>query len=243
MEHLDGVRHANTLADLDVWTPADLTCVLEQLAGLHGALLGKLSGIAPPTWLAPFPMLHGPTMQRYQAALLRYNADTFPELFTPARRRVLESFLASADARHRELMTRPLTLIHGDFTPRNACLRHRPDGQLTLCVYDWELAQAHLPPRDIFEFLCYTLPPPASWRGDAVAALLQRYRRALVEAARQDVPAAAFERDLAISIKEFCTFKLLVQGITHQLLGNRAYFERLVHNAFAGIAAFAADPE
>ena len=31
--------------------------------------------------------------------------------------------------------------------------------------------------------------------------------------------------------------RLLVQGITHRLLGKRAYFERMVANAFDGIAA------
>lgn len=249
MELLDDVRHADTLRDLDRWTEQDLTCALTGLAAVHGARLSAPGSLplASPS-LLPFAHLHHPSLLAYQAELLRYNATAFPELFSPARRRRLERLLAAAPARHRLIASRPLTLIHGDFTPRNLCLRPSGEG-LRLCAYDWELAQLHLPARDVVELLAYTLPPARSFRSALAARLLERYRLALIVAAAEaaaapappplELSAAHFARDVALALAELATFKLLVQGITHQLLGERAYFERLVHNTFEGLAAFA----
>jgi len=208
MELLANVRHADTLDDLDAWEPRDIAAVLTAVARVHAEFRG-----APPACVVPFRELHTDSLLAYQAELLRYNAGAFPELFDAARVRRLEALLAAAPARWRAIAERPLTLVHGDLTPRNVCLR--ADGRA--CAYDWELAQAHLPARDVCEFLCYALRPTA-WREDVTAQLLAPYRD-----------------ELALAIAEFCTFKLLVQGITHQLLGKRRYFERLVHNAFACI--------
>lgn len=242
MELLEDVRHADTLRDLDRWTEEDLTCALTGLAAVHGARLSAPGSppLASPS-LLPFARLHHPSLLAYQAELLRYNATAFPELFSPARRHRLERLLASAPARHRLIARRPLTLIHGDFTPRNLCLRPRSEG-LRLCAYDWELAQLHLPARDVVELLAYTLPPASSFKSALAARLLERYRLALIvasAAAPLELSAAHFARDVALALAELATFKLLVQGITHQLLGERSYFERLVHNTFEGLAAFA----
>lgn len=239
MELLEGVRHEQTLHDLDAWLPGDLELVLTGIARVHGELLG-LDPVTPPHWLVPFAQLHNPALLAYQAELLRYNADAFPELFGAERVRQLEALLASASQRHRAILARPLTLIHGDFSPRNLCLKPDSRGALRLCAYDWELAQVHLPARDVCELLCYTLPPAAGWRGEPARRLLERYREALAAAAGRELSRAGFEHELALALQELCTFKLLVQGITHQLLGNRRYFERLVRNAFDGLAAFAA---
>ena len=46
-----------------------------------------------------------------------------------------------------------LTVVHNDFNPRNVAIRKNGDP----CIYDWELAVIHLPQRDIFEFLAFTL--------------------------------------------------------------------------------------
>lgn len=237
MELLEGVRHARTLDDLDVWLASDVEQVLVQIARMHGSLLGTISGTAPPPYLLPFDRMNNAALAAYQAALLRYNAEAFPELYDPARTRAIEALLAAAPSRHRAILARPLTLVHGDFTPRNICLR--PGGTTwQLCAYDWELALVHLPQRDVCELMCYTLDPRRGWRDVETRRLLERYRAALAEAAGRAIDADELHHDLALAHAELCTFKLLVQGITHQLLGNRYYFERLVHNAFDGLSAF-----
>jgi Phosphotransferase enzyme family len=241
MELLDDVRHASTLHDLDVWLPADLDCALGQIARVHGDFLCQIDPAAPPPWLLPFAQLHNASLLPYQAELLRYNADTFPELFTPPRVRMLEALLAASPERNRAIAARPLTLIHGDFTPRNLCLKTDEatvPGGLRLCAYDWELAQLHLPQRDVCELLCYALSPQRGWRDALPARLLHRYRTALIDASGESISPGDFSRDLALALRELATFKLLVQGFTHQLLGQRAYFERLVHNVFDGLEVF-----
>ena len=96
---------------------------------------------------------------------------------------------------------------------------------------------AHVPQRDVCELLCYVLNPGRGWHDEATARLLDGYRDALARAAGRPIAADEFRHDLALAIGEFATFKLLVQGITHQLLGKRPYFERLVENAFASMEA------
>jgi hydroxymethylglutaryl-CoA reductase (NADPH) len=238
MQRFEGVRHEHTLDDLDAWRPDELACVLAGLAAVHGDLLGQLDPAAPPPWLLPFARLHNASLLAYQAELLRYNADTFPELFTPARRRQLEALLAASAARHRAILARPLTLLHGDFSPRNVCLAPAPRGAWRLCAYDWELAQVHLPARDVCELLCYALSPARGFDEDLAARLLDGYRQQLALAAARPISRAELAHDLGLALAELAGFKLLVQGVTHQLLGNRRYFERLVHNTFHGLAAF-----
>ena len=206
------------------WAPADLAGALAGIARVHGEWLGR-----PPACVVPFAALHTPSLLAYEAALLRYNADAFPDLFATPRIRRLEALLASAPDRWRAIAARPLGLIHGDLTPRNACVRR--DGRF--CAYDWELAQAHLPARDVVEWLCHLLDPAAGWRDPSTTALLAHYRGHLADALGATVTADELRHDLALAAAELCTFKLLVQGITHQLLGDRRYFERMVANAFA----------
>ncbi len=239
MERFEHMRHEKTLDNLDVWLADDIDCALSQIARVHGDFLGEISAAHPPPWLLPFHHMNNARLLAYQGALLRYNATAFPELFDPGRAKLIEALLSSAEKRHRAIMQRPLTLIHGDFTPRNVCLRTNAAHGARLCAYDWELAQVHLPQRDVCEFLCYVLNPARGWKDESTAELLERYRRTLQEVYGQPIERAQFEQDLSMAIAEFCTFKLLVQGITHQLLGNRYYFERLVQNAFDGMAVFA----
>lgn len=207
------------------WQPPEIAAALAGVARVHREFLG-----APPACVVPFAQLHNASLTAYQAALLRYNADQFPALFDRRHVRRLEALIAQAPERWRAIARRPLTLVHGDFTPRNVCLRldRRP------CAYDWELAQAHLPARDVSEWLCYVLDPARGWCDPIAAQLLAHYRRAFGA-----VTADELHHDLALACAELCTFKLLVQGITHQLLGDPRYFERLVANAFACLEVFA----
>lgn len=236
MEELLDVRHRATIDDLDVWLPADVAVVTRDLARVHREFVGQLSPNAPPPWLVPFGELHNHAMARYQAALLDYNAETFPELFDRAFTAELARLLADAPARHRYITSRPLTLIHGDLSPRNVCLKRDGDGY-RLCAYDWELAQVHLPQRDVVEFLCYVVRPDRGWHDDATRRLLRDYRDQLGD---RTTPADddTFDTDFAAALAEFATFKLLVQGITHQLLGCRDYFERLVDNTRSALATW-----
>lgn len=233
MERLVDVRLADTLGDLDAWRDEDIASVLDGIARVHGGTLG-MSPVSPLAALAPFAALHGPSFLAYQAELVRYNATASPALFDRERVRLLEGLVASAPARHRLIASRPLALIHGDLSPRNLCLRL--DGRP--CVYDWELAQVHLPARDLCELLCYVRSPARAWTEPATTRLLDGYRTSLAAAAGRTISVEELRLDLALAIAELCTFKLLVQGVTHQLLRARGYFERLVANAFACLETF-----
>lgn len=238
MELLEGVRHERTLDDLDVWTTEDVARVLQDIARVHGEMLGRVAPESPPPYLERFGALHKPGLLAYEEGLLAYNARAFPELFDPARTKRIAALIARSSSRHRAIVARPLTVIHGDFSPRNACLRVDGEGRPTkLVAYDWELCQVHLPARDVCEFLAYVLHPARSFGHPDTGALLERYRAALSAAAGTTITTESLREDLAHSLAELVCFKLLVQGITHQLLGNRTYFERMVANAFAGLDA------
>ncbi len=68
------------------------------------------------------------------------------------------------------------TLVHNDFNPRNVCFRS--DGRPL--IYDWELAMADVPHRDLAEMLTFSLTPNVDRA--AVEAHVDTHRRALEHA-------------------------------------------------------------
>jgi hydroxymethylglutaryl-CoA reductase (NADPH) len=237
LEVLTNVRHLETIDNLDVWNFEDIQAILRAVAEIHAEFFGKIDPSQPPEWLERFEVLNNTALLSYQRELLAYNARTFPQLFDKSRRLTLETLLDQAPERRRTIRLLPLTLIHGDLTPRNVCLRTGIDGSLNACLYDWELAQLHLPQRDICEFLVYVLRPGFDWAGPALTNILHEYMQVLSAKTGKLLDFSDFRGGLALGAREFATFKMLTQGISHQLLGRPEYFRRIVSNTFDLLAA------
>lgn len=110
----------------------------------------------------------------------------------------------------------PQTLIHNDLSPRNAVVRGG-----VLYAWDWELARAGLPQRDLAELLCFT------WGGERLTDLLELHRSELARArgAAPDAEAwrAGFEVALADLLVTRISLYAMIDGFQRQ-----PFLERVV---------------
>jgi hydroxymethylglutaryl-CoA reductase (NADPH) len=142
------------LTESPAWSRDDVDRALRAIGAVHRRWLGRADAL---DWLPPVP---GPehlakTAELWQV-LARYNASEQPQLLGPQRLRVVADLLETVDLWTQELQALPSTLVHNDFSPRNvAVLGER------VVVYDWELARAGIPGRDVAELLAFTLGPHA----------------------------------------------------------------------------------
>lgn len=239
MELLEDVQHLATLDDLDAWSDDDIRTVCRDIAPFHAAFLGRVGRGAPELAIEPFGTIHNRALSDYRHALLTYSARRFPTIFDAARTQVLRDVLHHSESRHAEILRLPLTIIHGDLTPRNLCLRHASGDAPRLCAYDWELAQVNLPQRDVWEFICYTASARRITDRDWIGDIFERYGRDLAAASGIAMRDADLRRATRLALEEFASWKLLVQSVSHQLLGKTGYFTRLAENTFAALEAFA----
>ncbi|KAJ3073479.1 hypothetical protein HK102_005989 [Quaeritorhiza haematococci] len=265
----------------DQWTPEFVRVALRDIAGFHSIHLHEGTNL-PESLKALKPVLEIQTADRMTdmaplwRALLSHNASEFPGIFTPDRVQKAEKIIAALPAiwRHFEgtadMMTskgqhsKPLrTLNHGDFNPRNICLRRLPthnttttssstsSSTLALCAYDWELATIHVPQRDIAEFLCFTMDPqrdsPNNWHSH-----VEFYRRELIRAAFPSTPSTpsenndsdnddaipfeSFHRTFDLAVADYLVTRILMYGVTHTFKDS-AFFERIVEAAFGYLDA------
>lgn len=111
-------------------------------------------------------------LSEFWRALLRQNHESFPQMWTRKRTRLVGSFIDNLDRLWQVIDSFPQTLVHYDFTPRNVCLRKqrafedKPNNLFVAnnklcrlsCIYDWEMATVHVPQHDVVEFLAFVLP-------------------------------------------------------------------------------------
>lgn len=232
LEDLKEVRHLTTFGNLDVWTFEDIAAVLRGIGTIHGAFLGQTEKLTLYDWLEPFDVVNSDELLCYQKELLRYWRENFTSLIPQHRFEQIELFQNESQERRKTLLRLPMTLLHGDLTPRNLCLRTHSTGDSILCAYDWELAQIGLPHRDFWEFLCYVLNPQISLSDKMIQPLIRIYHEALLTKCKSQISERDLAQSLKLSLVEFVSTKMLVQGITHQILKNQSYFQRLLQNAW-----------
>jgi hypothetical protein len=169
----------------------------------------------------------------FHSELLRYCSDHFPDRFGRERVDRIAALHARAKERWAEIRSLPFTLIHGDFTPRNVCLRAaRGAGGPRLCAYDWELAQANIPQRDLCQFLCYVAHPAKLTDPRWLSHRLESARQAQQAGGSSVLPAKEFETAFSLALQDFAAFSILIQAVSHQMLGKPMYFERGIENVF-----------
>ncbi len=88
--------------------------------------------------------------------LLNNATEKFPELYDVVLTEKLNQGITNFHSLWLKLNDAPKSVAHNDFNPRNSFFKKDSKGQLNICVYDWELAQIHLPMYDLVEFLSFT---------------------------------------------------------------------------------------
>jgi hypothetical protein len=207
LESLDGLDLMDSADDPSPWTRAHVEAVLDGLAEVHAANLGRADELRQMPWI-------GHVATAASAAAMR---PLWTALAQDATGRFREWAGTPLVARHRALAERPeawwpgfsgtpFTLIHHDFNLRNLGLRRETDGTFRLCAYDWELATVGAPQRDLAEFLCFVLTPDAD--EDLVNALVERHRRRLGLLSGAPIEAGAWREGLRAAMADLLTNRL-----------------------------------
>ncbi|MCA1561571.1 MAG: SDR family oxidoreductase [Acidobacteria bacterium] len=140
-------------------TDAEMTAALRGMACLHAIWFGRHDELEAQSWLGFTRTARAvEEMTDLWAALADHASGAFAAWTEPSIVPVQRRLVETAGDWWRALDLSPRTLIHNDFNPRNVCLR-MVDGERRLCAYDWELAAAGAPQRDLAEWLCFVLSP------------------------------------------------------------------------------------
>lgn len=227
MKYLDPgeVTLLNSVNDPDAWTDAHLRAALEGLAAWHARHLTD----APPPWPDQPSAAYMTRLQPLWGALLANAAARFPDLCTPERTALLRRAIGEIPDRWAWLETRPRTLIHNDFNPRNLCFRRGEP--LRVCAYDWELATHHVPVYDAVELLAFVLTPGRNARRGE---FLEHYRQALHARTGRHSDREAFRRETRAAALDFGLHRLGMYLMAHSV-GPYPFLPRVVESYFDGL--------
>lgn len=219
LEDLSGLPLMDCAEQPGAWDSQAIQAALQGIAQLHSVWLGET---LDQDWLAA-PRSSSSVLE--QTSLWRALADfalsrSFGEwlgLAGRARYAELRADMSWASS----LDSGPRTLIHNDFSPRNAALRE--DGRL--CVYDWELASGGLPQRDLAEFLCFTLDKDTD--SLQIAELVELHRSALEQASAQTLNPEQWRLGFGAALADLMVTRLPLYAMIDAFRPQR-FLERVV---------------
>ena len=179
---------------------------MRGIAEVHSIWYGREEALRQEPWLGEvMDSRVRASMGELWSESLDHAAGELPEWYGLPERHLHQRVVQSLPDWCRELERMPRTLIHGDFNPRNLAFRRERSG-LHLCAWDWELAELHVPQRDLAELLAFVLPPDAS--PSTVDALVELHRRELSLCAGRPIDAAEWRRGYQLGLYDFLTTRL-----------------------------------
>ena len=212
-ELLTDVELLNSVNQLHLWRGEHIEAALDGAAQLHAVWLGREAELRAQPWLGHPPSRA--TAERKQAlyrSLLQYASQELPELFGSDTIARFSRYIDEAPKDWEQLQALPRALVHQDFNPRNMAFRRAPAG-LRLCVYDWELANLHVPQRDCAELLAYVLPADCS--EETLLHWVERHRLLLQAAAGTPLPSEAWLKGHELALRDFALSTVLIYAMLH----------------------------
>ena len=224
-ELLTDMELLNSASELRRWRPEHIEAALAGAAQLHAIWFGKEKELRAQPWLGvPASRETAEKKQGLYRLLLEHAAQELPELLTPELVADFSQLIADAPDDWSQLQSMPRTLVHQDFNPRNMAFR-RTDDALTLCAYDWELANLHVPQRDSAELLAYVLPSECS--EETLSHWIERHRLLLQAATGATLPAEVWLRGYELALRDFALSTVLIYAMLHSFR-NLPYFAGLL---------------
>ncbi len=176
-EFLEGMEMMDSADDTSSWTDEHLSAAIDGIAEVHSIWYGKEDELRTKPWLANAPTQENMMRRLRLWEMLGVHAsEEFPEWFPEETMEYFRKAVYMLPEWYGKLDSMPKTLIHNDFNPRNVCFR-RVNGELQLCVYDWELATIQVPQHDLAELMVMTLQPDVD--ANKVHTLVEQHRLAL----------------------------------------------------------------
>ena len=236
VSHLDAIIKE----EADTWSFEDINKALKGIAGFHAAFMGRvdcakeLFGYALQDTRARFAQV-----PELPECLIKAALKKFPNLLSPKQANLAMKCTENHTKILEMMQGIQTTLSHGDFTPRNVCLRRSPDaGQEYLCAYDWEFLNVNIPQHDVIQFLIFALEPEADvalWQEH-----MEYYRQELCSALKghkqeliDDVTRLEkFTQAVDLSLMEFLCARMTAYFL--MLTGNipMAFKDKMINNTF-----------
>ncbi len=231
MEDLSGCSHLDTVNDPSRWDDESIRAVLDDLAGMHAAYLGRTDSV--PAEIGALG-LDGESLLSARDLLYElssYNAGRFPGIVTPECAEFHRRFLDNLPDAVRTMEAGPLTLTHNDFNTRNICLREK-GAEPRLITYDWELPSVQNPQRDLIEFLVYALPDNAPM--EMIDLYSGFYRESLERRAEMELPPGEFGELLVFNALILAVRRFNLYLLAHNVM-QFSFMERVYRNLMSFI--------
>ena len=244
--HIDALEGLESF-ESDTWGPTDVQQALCDIASIHAKYLDRCNHLPPDlkASLLDGVELFANSKEFIKLAIPhreRFGRDYWKENTT----RMLEGAWDKMGQIIEEFNQYPKTLVHNDFSGRNACLRRCPgEHQRRLCLYDWELACTHVPQWDVAVFLLYTLPEGST--PHEMNSHAEFYRQSL----RKELVKHGHGSDTIENLTNYNTFtkiyeyammafilytaSYLVQGTV--ILGRLSWFDKVERNAITYLSS------
>lgn len=200
--------------DTSGWTREHVECAIEGIAEIHSIWYGKESELEAQPWIINAPnQFNVQNKIRLWELLGAHAREEFPEWFTEEDMELYRLHVYSIPEWYAELDRHPKTLTHNDFNPRNIAFRDMGNGQMRLCVYDWELATMQLPQHDLAELFIFTLQPDFSY--DEVLHYLEYHRKILSKHIGEDIDKDQWHQGYSLSL-----FDLMINRIPQYVMAH-----------------------
>jgi hypothetical protein len=215
---LEDMRGAALLDSVDrpeEWTAAHIIAVIDGIAAVHGAWHARAGALREQPWIGTVRnTLTMEAMTPLWRALADHAAPMFAAWTDASVPRRQQALIDRIGGWRPILDAAPQTLIHNDCNPRNVCLR--PDrGGWRLCAFDWELATAGAPMRDLAEFLCFVAPQGVQryW----VDELIERHAERFAAQAQVPVDLTVWHASFGAALAELLVDRLSVYAMVHRV--------------------------
>ena len=207
LERLDGDVLLDATDDPTVWTPDRVGAAVDGLAEIHAVWLGREDDLRNRSWIGHVATSRSMVeMTPLWRALADHAAPRLAEWAGPALVRTHRALVDSLGTWWPHLETAARTLIHNDFSPRNAAIRGA-GASARLCAYDWELATVGAPQCDLAHFLCFVLDPGVRRR--EAARYVERHRAALAAAAGARLDPCAWRAGFGAALADLLVNRLM----------------------------------
>ena len=160
-------------------------------------------------WLRPFDHNADREQENYQRHFAQFVdkvGDRVPQRLVRLGERMLEN-LAWV---RRQLVTGPLTFVHGDFHPNNL-LAEAPEVEDGTIVIDWQVCSRGPAERDLMYFLVSALESPL--RRESARDLIELYHRELVACGVEGHSLQACLRRYRLALLDQVVFLIVVIGM------------------------------
>jgi thioester reductase-like protein len=228
MAYRPEAANVDVAATAGSWQLPQIDTILSQLAQVHAVWYRQNRQLSRLPWLPP-PIKTGRMMEMapFWLALAEYSSRYFDAWTDEPLLPLQRALVASLGTWWPALRALPQTLVHNDFNPRNFTLSRNPDGPVSLCVFDWELAGIDVPQHDLAELLCFVLPTGCSTA--TVGHFLETHRLALQQATGVRVDRQLWLIGFRLSLSYLLINRLPLYTLMHRFQP-QAFLPRVMRN-------------